>query len=127
MREISRSCEYNLSEGMACSPFSIGAVVAEIVIEDEGIEKYLTMCWIGEASKSVSFEITEKSIKKYLLNIDESLDELLEIRKTGYVQSLEICEEYSGKYKEEYKELLTMIQDKRIEENLMDEDDWEEK
>lgn len=128
MREISRSCEYNLSEGMACSPFAIGAVVAEIVVEDKGNERFLTMCWIDEASGVVSFEITDKSIKKYLLDPDEPLEELEEIRKTGFEEDYEIGEKYNGEYVEQYEELFKMIQDKRKEEDLMDEEDvWEEK
>ena len=127
MREIRRSCEYNLSEGKACGPFAIGAVVAEIVVEDGGKEKYLTMCWINEVSDGVSLEVTDKSIKKYLLDLDESQEELDEIRKNGTVQSFEFDEEYNGEYKEQYKELLKMIQNKRKEEGLMDEEDvWEE-
>lgn len=126
LREISRRCEMGENGGVACGPFSITAVVAEMVIEEEGLQKYLTCCWVSEVSDAVSFEVTEKPLLPFYIDLDTDQDEMEEVRDSATENYTSYDGEDDGAYSAQYAALVTMIKEKLIQEELVDPEDFED-
>lgn len=126
LKEISRRCEMGENGGVACGPFSITAVVAEMVIDEDGLQKYLTCCWVSEASDAVSFEVTEKPLLPFYIDLDTDQDEMEEARDSATENYTSYDGEYEGAYSEQYAVLVSMIKEKLIKEELVDPEDFED-
>ena len=113
-KEISRKCEMSKNSGMTYGTFSIAAVVVEMVIEEDGAEKYLTCCWVSEASDAVSFEVTEKELFPYYIDLDADQDEMKKVRDTMIETYTSFDGEYDGAYVEIYKILTDMTKKKLL-------------
>jgi len=79
----------NKNDGVACGPFSVYAIDAEIVVEDEGNTVYLHTQWVDAASDMILFEATTESIYDIELEItdalskgDEAFDDAISKRNT---------------------------------------------
>lgn len=128
IKELSTRCEVSSQDGMACGPCGLTAINAEMVIEEDGIQKYLICTWVSEADDEVSFEITQESIFDYLSVSDisdEELEDLDRIRENGGIIFSSCDGEYSGKYNEQYNKLIDMVRSKIIEEGFLEEEDIE--
>lgn len=128
IKELSTRCEVSSQDGMACGPCGLTAINAEMVIEEDGIQKYLICTWVSEADDAVSFEITQESIFDYLSAgdiSDEELEDLDRIRENGGIIFSSCDGEYSGKYTEQYNKLIDMVRSKIIEEGFLEEEDIE--
>ena len=129
LKELSRRCEVGENGGMACGPVFSTAVVSEMLVEEDGNRKYLTLCWVSEADDCVSFEVSEKPLAPYYLDLNYEADDENSLDAAKATVSEEYVsgdEEYEGLYKKQYEQLLKMLKDKMVEEELFDpkEDDW---
>lgn len=122
----SKRCEAGGGEGMACGPVEMTAIVAEMEILEENETKYLTVCWVDEASDAVSFEVTAKPILPYYIDLSKDQDELEEIRETMMESFTSYDGEYTGDYPEQYAELVAMVKERLIEEGYHDPEDYED-
>ena len=122
VNEIARRCELSTHDGMACGPFSLTSIEAELEVEEDGGKKYLHSSWVSEAPDSISFEVNNQSIFDLLVN-DGDIDELEAIRAKSKEEFGEL--DFSN-YKQQIEDMLQMIKDKMVEEELFYEDDFEE-
>lgn len=127
IKELSRRCDIGESGG---GPFSITAVVADMLIDEDGEKKYLTCCWVSEAPEDLSFEVSTKELYPFYLDLDYEDDELTgDDAKASVTETYLSAEgEYTGKYKTSYRVLEKLVMDKVKEEDLLwdDEDDEED-
>lgn len=120
--EIARRCKLSTHDGMACGPFSLTSIEAEIEVEEDGIKKFLHSSWVSEAPDSISFEANNESIFDLLVN-DGDIDKLESIRAKS---KEEFGEPVFSDYRQQIEMLLQMIKIKIIEEELYDEDELQE-
>jgi len=120
MKILEKRVASNESVGMACGPISMNIVVAELVVEEAGIRKYLSCYWICEVSDDYSFEVTKESIWDELLGISDDLDRLDKIRECEEETYSNFDGKYKGKYKKELKILVSMVKDEIVKNQYMD-------
>lgn len=121
-----KRCEVGGGAGMACGPFGITAIVAEMEIEEGNETRYLTCCWVSEAPDAVSFEVTAKPLLPYYVDLDMDQDEMDAVKATTTESFTSYDGEYDGNYPDEYAELVAMLKEKIIEEGYHDPEEYED-
>jgi len=117
INEISRRAMINSESGIACGPFAVTAVDAEIVVEDHGHTVFLHAQWVSEASDMISFSATLESLYDVydrLNKNDEDFEALIAERDrianaglSAVFPNVDINERYSHFY----NELVSMLQE----------------
>ena len=120
IKEISRRCEADETGGMdGCAQ-----VIAEMVVEVDGVRKYLTCVWVSLASEDLSMEITEKPTLDLYMDLDTYSDDLEEIQCSEFdYEGVGIDEEYTGPYQEQFAILRKMVIDRAKKEEFLCFDD----
>jgi len=120
--EVSRRCALADHDGLACGPFSMTSVEAELVITEDGETKYLHSSWVSEAPESISFEINSESIFD-ILSSDGDIDQLERIRSASIEKYGEVS---FDAYTNQILELKKMIIEKITEEQLFEDEELAE-
>ena len=115
--EVSRRSMINSESGVACGPFDLTAIDAEIVINDQKHIVFLHAQWVSEESELISFSATLESLYDVydrLNKNNEDFDELCAERdrivSAGVAEVFPEVDIYE-RYGQFYKELVSMIQD----------------
>ena len=117
--------------GIACGPIGFDVACTEMHIQEDGIDKYLTMCWCSEASELLETNSTSEPIYDILLDedpSDEDLEKLDSLREAG--QGFDECDPDSP-YHELFVKMAGNLLDAMKKAEMFDEDnvdawgDWE--
>lgn len=121
-----RAAEY-LEEGMACGPVAMDVVCAEAVVQDGDAKKYITVCYVSEASDVLECDITDEPIFDFMTqDVEEKDIELLDkIRDNGEQFTLEEEGDYDGSYLEIIKLLCRKLYDTALEAGTISEDNFD--
>ena len=117
--------------GIACGPIGFDVACTEMHIQEDGIDKYLTMCWCSEASELLETNSTSEPIYDILLDedpSDEDLEKLDSLREAG--QGVDECDPDSP-YHELFVKMAGNLLDAMKKAEMFDEEnvdawgDWE--
>jgi hypothetical protein len=117
--------------GIACGPIGFDVACTEMHIQEDGIDKYLTMCWCSEASELLETNSTSEPIYDILLDedpSDEDLEKLDSLREAG--QGFDECDPDSP-YHELFVKMAGNLLDAMKKAEMFDEEnvdawgDWE--
>ena len=117
--------------GIACGPIGFDVAFTEMHIQEDGIDKYLTMCWCSEASELLETNSTSEPIYDILLDedpSDEDLEKLDSLREAG--QGVDECDPDSP-YHELFVKMAGNLLDAMKKAEMFDEEnvdawgDWE--
>ena len=117
--------------GIACGPVGFDVACTEMHIQEDGIDKYLTMCWCSEASELLETNSTSEPIYDILLDedpSDEDLEKLDSLREAG--QGFDECDPDSP-YHELFVKMAGNLLDAMKKAEMFDEEnvdawgDWE--
>ena len=113
-------------EGMACGPFSITAIDAEMEVRDGENKVFLYGYWVMEAYDVMSFVAVTESILDIIYDMDEpgaDSDELIKkinaIKEAGLESVLPGCD-IQARYRYQFRTLKKMIKDQIIKSGYMD-------
>ena len=126
MKEISRRSMCNASSGMACGPYSILAIDAEIVVEENGQNVFLHAQWIDELADEIHYEATHESVYDICEQFnkdDGDFDKLVESRDRIEESKIEDDKRFAPFYEELEKMIFAEMRVQGIE--LEDDDDEE--
>ena len=117
--------------GIACGPIGFDVACTEMHIQEDGIDKYLTMCWCSEASELLETNSTSEPIYDIFLDedpSDEDLEKLDSLREAG--QGVDECDPDSP-YHELFVKMAGNLLDAMKKAEMFDEEnvdawgDWE--
>lgn len=72
--------------GMACGPMGMDVACTEMHIQEDGVDKYLSMCYVPEGMRMLETYVTPHPIYELLLAediTDEDMEELDKLRSEG--------------------------------------------
>lgn len=117
--------------GIACGPVGFDVACTEMHIQEDGVDKYLTMCWCSEASDLLETNATSEPIYDIFLDedpSDEDLEKLDSLREAG--QGVDECDPDSP-YHELFVKMAGNLLDAMKKAEMFDEEnvdawgDWE--
>ena len=112
IKEIDARWDAIVVQGMAGDDKDSVCAVAEMKVEKDGQEQYLTIEWTEAAPDKLVFEVTDKPILDMLTFQSGSPDELQEIRDNAPEQAYFLSFiPYEGAYDEQYRKLRELIKD----------------
>lgn len=128
MKIISSRAAAGDEYGIACGPMGMDIASAEMAIEDNGSNIWISANWQSEVPESVQINITNESVFKYFSGVpeyDEDGDEIpldYDSFDGGDAYTFESIDEYDGPYPELIPNLLKMLYDAMEKEGFVSKD-----